>query len=135
MRRGTKIAAIVALIAAFFGLSWSLHSSTKKTEKKMAEERKRALLVALLASEMQKSQTMSTSPPSQVSGIGPMIFAHPSVVERSNAYKVLPDLPKDALCNTRGDPATYLQCCQVKRQSGVLDATCPMYTTGKTITN
>jgi hypothetical protein len=116
----------------------ALRGSGGSSMSAIEEQRRRAIIAALLEQELAKTQKPKTAAPQpqqpQMPQI-PLIPAAPDVNQRRNVNQTTPDLPKDALCNSRSDPATYLQCCANKSAAGTLDATCMMYLKNGKITN
>jgi hypothetical protein len=131
-----KMLAVVAV--AILSIASSISYAARSSGNASAENDRRKAAIALLTLELAKTQAPTqTSAPAQQPQVPyyPLMTAPTSAVEKRNVTQVTPSLPSDALCNSRSDPATYLQCCEMKRNGGTLDATCPMYVTGGKITN
>lgn len=127
--------AIVAIVLSIS--SASSFAAKSRSASSSSDANRRRLIAALLAAELAKSQTSvpsQTGAPQQAPVV-PIVLGSPQAVERRNVTQVVPSLPSDALCNSRSDPATYLQCCEQKRAAGSLDATCAIYLQNGKLTN
>jgi hypothetical protein len=134
MRGKTIVVAAVVLLSVSSSVAYASMGPGNST----TEEDRRKAAIALLTLELAKTQAPAkTSAPVQQPQVPyyPLMTAPTSAVETRNVTQVTPSLPSDALCNSRGDPAKYLQCCEMKRNSGTLDRTCPMYVSDGRITN
>lgn len=118
------VGAVVVVVSSL--LSSALSGSPAAPARADDAARRRAIIAAALAADA--AANAATSAPAQQQGqVMPIYFADPSVVQTRNAVQTRGvNVPQDALCGSRPDPATFLACCNQKKSAGVLDRTCPL---------
>jgi hypothetical protein len=116
------VGAAIVVVSSLLSLALSARAPQAQTDD---VARRRAIIMAAIAAD---AASATTVPVQQGQGqLLPIAFAPASVVETRNAVQTRGvNVPQDALCRSRPDPATFSQCCLQKMNAGVLDRTCPV---------